>query len=66
MSSNQKIHQKNDSQPSNGEDGNNLFYQDIGIGHEDREGQEDQDQGQVSNNKKTLSNVLGKLQWGGT
>ena len=62
MSSNQKIHQKNDSQPSNGEDGNNLFHQDIGIGHEDHKEQDKQ----VSNYKKTLSNVLGKLQWGVT
>jgi hypothetical protein len=64
MSSTQEmIHQKNDSLPSYGEDGNNLFHQDIGIGHED---QEDQGRDQVSKHKKTLSNVLGKLQWGVT
>ena len=58
MSSNQEmIHQKNDSLPPNGEGGNNLSHQDIGIGQQDK---------QVSNYKKTLSNVLGKLQWGGT
>jgi hypothetical protein len=54
MSSNQEmIHQKNGSLPPNGEGGNNLFHQDIGTGQQ-------QDQ-QVSNYKKTHSNVLGKL-----
>ena len=58
MSVNQgKIHQKDDSLPSNGEDGNNLLHQTIGTGHEDQ----GQDQ-QVSKYKKTHSNVLGKLQ----
>jgi hypothetical protein len=60
MSGNQgKIHQdQEDKLPSNGEDGDNLLYQDIGTGHEDQE----QDHQQVSNYKKTLSNVLGELQ----